>query len=266
MRHGLSHLLTICPVTHQEATLELLPSISMGSTASLSLCYSQMASVLIDCPCSAWCGDASFASAHAGTHGSFAGYNVPAYFSEFGCVVAGSTRTWTEVESLFSSQMSDVFSGGLAFSYFPAASAAGQFGMVTVSGTTVTPNADFEALATEYGRATPPNTPSLSAAGTTRYPACSPANSTFLASTTLPPTPNNAACQCLESVLSCTFRPSIANYSIVVGPLLDTACGLLEGRGGSCADIGGNGTTGSYGRVSACDASQSTFCTFDGLS
>jgi hypothetical protein len=73
----------------------------------------------------------------------------------------------------------------------------------------------------------------------------------------LPPTPNNNACQCLESHLSCTFRPSIANYSIVVGPLLDTACGLLEQRSGSCADIGGNGTTGVYGRVSACDSSQS---------
>jgi hypothetical protein len=179
---------------------------------------------------------------------------VAAYFSEFGCITS-PPRLWTEVGALFSDLMSDVWSGGLAFSYFPAESAQGQFGMVDISpdGTTVTPNADFSALATQYGMVTPPDTPAQSAAGPPTYPTCPQANSSFLASTTLPPTPNDAACACLSSTLSCLFTPQTTNYTAIVGELLDTACGLLGQAGGTCDDIAANGSTGVYGRVSGCD-------------
>lgn len=140
--------------------------------------------------------------------------------------------------------MSPVWSGGLAFSYFPATSAQGQFGMVTISpdGSTVT----------QHGQAQPPNSPAQSAAGATTYPACPTVNSTFLASTTLPPTPNEAACNCLESSLGCQFTPATSNFSAIVGTLVDTACSLLGQQGGNCNDISGNGTSGVYGRVSGC--------------
>jgi 1,3-beta-glucanosyltransferase GAS1 len=83
---------------------------------------------------SEWSGNSSFQASYANTQNNFAGYNVPAYFSEFGQLNGNSPRPFTEVSALLSSQMSDVWSGGLAFSYFPATSAAGQFGMVTISG------------------------------------------------------------------------------------------------------------------------------------
>ncbi|KAF8898482.1 glycoside hydrolase family 72 protein [Infundibulicybe gibba] len=202
-----------------------------------------------------WCGDSSFQAAYAGTTGDFAGYNVPAYFSEFGCITPGP-RLWTEPTALFSSDMSPVWSGGIAFSYFPASSVQGQFGMVNISsdGKTVTTSDDYDKLKDNYSKVTAtPNTPSQSAAGSSTYPSCPTANDTFVASTTLPPTPNPAACNCLLSTLSCRFTPSTANYSAVVGSLLDTACSLLGEKGGSCVDIGGNGQTGVYGRLSACD-------------
>ncbi|KAH9853090.1 Glucanosyltransferase-domain-containing protein [Lenzites betulinus] len=198
-----------------------------------------------------FCGDAS-ASAYNGKNGDFAGYELPAYFSEFGCV-SSPPRLWTEVPIIFSEPMSDIWSGAVAFSYFAAQSSAGSFGMVTVDGSTVTPNDDFGRLKNQYGNLTLPTTPSKSDAGTSEFPSCPAQNSTWLASTTLPPTPNAAACNCLESIVSCQFTPQTTNTSAIVGSLIDLTCSLLGQNGGNCNDITPNGTTGTYGRVAFCD-------------
>ncbi|KAI8995412.1 Glucanosyltransferase-domain-containing protein [Trametes punicea] len=198
-----------------------------------------------------YCGAAS-PSVYNTKNGDFAGYNIPAYFSEFGCV-SQPPRLWTEVPVIFSPPMSDIWSGGIAFSYFPAQSNDGQFGMVTIDGNTVTPNDDFNRLKAQYNNVTFPTTPSQSSAGQTQYPSCPSQNSTWLASNTLPPTPNDAACNCLEGILSCQFTPKTSNTSSIVGPLLDLGCSLLGQNGGNCNDISANGTTGTYGRVAFCD-------------
>lgn len=154
--------------------------------------------------------------------------------------------------------MNTVWSGGVAFSYFPAQSAQGQFGMVTISsdGSTVSTGDDFNNLKTEYGSVSFINSPSQSSAGTSSYPACPAESDVFAASTTLPPTPDLAACTCLEQHLSCQFTPSTSNYTAIVGELLDFGCSSLGQIGGSCDDIGGNGTSGVYGRISDCDPSK----------
>ncbi|EMD41638.1 glycoside hydrolase family 72 protein [Gelatoporia subvermispora B] len=202
-----------------------------------------------------WCGNAD-PSVYNATNQRFQNYNIPAYFSEFGCAIGGP-RPWTEVGTLFTSPMSDIWSGGLGFSYFPASSAAGQFGMVNISadGSTVTTGQDFDNLKTQYTEVSPPNSPSQSSAGSTSFPSCPAENTNLLASTTLPPTPNDAACACLESALSCQFTPDTSNTTSIIGVLINEACSLLGAQGGSCDDISGNGTSGVYGRVSACDPS-----------
>lgn len=205
-----------------------------------------------------WCGDAT-ASVYAEKNSDFAGYNVAAYFSEFGCITS-PPRVWTEVAALLSTPMTEVWSGGIAFSYFPAESGQGQFGMVTISGNTVTPSSDFTRLAAQYTNSTPPNSPSQSSTSDSTYPSCPAQNSTFLASSSLPPTPNDPACTCLETGLSCDFNPPAGTnttaVSLINGQLLGTACGLLSNSGGNCNDIISNGTTGTYGRVSFCSASE----------
>ncbi|KAF8641104.1 hypothetical protein AX17_000747 [Amanita inopinata Kibby_2008] len=201
-----------------------------------------------------WCGNSTFEASYAGTTADYSGYDVVAYFSEFGCITS-PPRLWTETGALFSSLMSSVWSGGIAFSYFPAQSAVGQFGVVNISqdGSTVTTSDDFERLKTQYGLVNPPQSPSVGDAQASSYPSCPTANNTFVASTSLPPTPNDAACNCLESTLSCRFTPATSNYSAIVGELLDTGCSLLGQQGGSCNDIGGDGAKGVYGRVADCD-------------
>ena len=154
--------------------------------------------------------------------------------------------------------MTNTWSGGIAFSYFPAESGQGQFGMVTVSGNTVTTSTDFTLLKAQYGKVSPPNSPSQGSTSDSSYPTCPSQNDTFIASNTLPPTPNDAACKCLETNLACTFSPPSGTnstaISVINGQLLGTACGLLTSNGGNCNDISANGTTGTYGRVSFCDA------------
>ncbi|KAF7789199.1 hypothetical protein EIP86_000138 [Pleurotus ostreatoroseus] len=200
-----------------------------------------------------FCGDAS-ASAYSDKNGAFAGYNVAAYFSEFGCITS-PPRLWTEVPIIFSEPMSDIWSGGIAFSYFPATSSQGQFGMVTISSdnTTVTVSDDFTRLQAQFNSTTGPNTPS--APGTTTFPSCPTTNSTFLASSTLPPTPNDNSCNCLEDSLACTFAPKTSNTTGILGPLLDTTCGLLGQAGGNCDAISADGASGTYGTVSGCSPS-----------
>lgn len=223
----------------------------------ISTCSPYIKTLYADNPPSEWCGDSTFQNSYAGTTGDFAGYNVVAYFSEFGCITS-PPRLWTETSAIYSSDMSPVFSGAVAFSYFPATSVQGQFGMVTISadGTTVTTSDDFDRLVTQYNQVSPPNTPAQSSAPATTYPSCPTANSTFVASTTLPPTPNEAACDCLLSTLSCRFTPATNNYTDIVGSLLDTACSLVGQNGGTCDDIASNGQTGVYGRLSGCDPSK----------
>lgn len=129
---------------------------------------------------------------------------------------------------------------------------------ISTDGTTVTPNTDFTNLAAMYNQVSFINTPALSAAPSALYPSCPGQNSSFLASTTLPPTPSDSACQCLEASLSCQFNPQVANTTGIVGPLLDTACSLLGSAGGSCSPISANGTSGVYGEVSSCDPCEPT--------
>lgn len=77
-----------------------------------------------------WCGQATYSTSGWNTiTQGFSNLTVAAYMSEFGCITAGP-RLWTEVPALLSSPVSDVFSGGIAFSYFPTAD---DYGMVTFS-------------------------------------------------------------------------------------------------------------------------------------
>jgi hypothetical protein len=181
-----------------------------------------------------------------------------AYFSEYGCNDP-YPRPWADVAALFGTLAAPVWSGGVAFSYFPAQSDAGQFGMVNIStdGSTVTTSTDFSNLQAAYGAVTFVTDPSQSSAPAASYPSCPAQNSSFLASTTLPPTPSDAACQCLQANLDCLFNPQTKNTTSILGPLLNTACGLIGTSGGDCKAIAADGQAGTYGIAASCDPCKS---------
>ena len=187
--------------------------------------------------------------------------------SEFGSENCDpGVRPWTEVATLFASPMTNIWSGGLAFSYFNASSAGHQFGMATLSAdnSTVTTNQDFTNLAAQYKAVSLVNSPAQASAPQSTFGACPPENATFEAMAVLPPTPNDTACACLEEHLGCLFKvPANGDYTALVGTLTGVVCGeLLPGVDGSCDDIATNGTTGVYGIVAACDPGKWFFLPF----
>lgn len=65
-----------------------------------------------------WCGRSSFQqSGYADKMEEYEGYSVPLFLSEFGCNEVPGARPFTEIGSLFSSDMSPLFSGGLVYEY-----------------------------------------------------------------------------------------------------------------------------------------------------
>lgn len=134
--------------------------------------------------------------------------------------------------------------------------------MVNISqdGSTVTVSQDFLNLAAQYKNAVENSSPSISDATPPSYPSCPANSSSFLASPILPPTPNDAACNCVEENLPCQFTPQTNNYSSVAGSLFDEACSLIGSNGGTCDDISSNGTTGVYPLLSGCGTSTSFLC------
>jgi len=74
---------------------------------------------------------------------NFTGYGIPLFLSEYGCITNG--RSFGEVNALYNTEMTSVYSGGLVYEYSNEASG---YGVVTISGSTVTPNKDFTALQT----------------------------------------------------------------------------------------------------------------------
>ena len=69
--------------------------------------------------------------------------------AEYGCNT--NTRQWGEVASLYSENMTSVYSGGLAYEYTVEPNG---YGLVEISNGQITPNDDFDRLATAFA-ATP---------------------------------------------------------------------------------------------------------------
>lgn len=173
----------------------------------------------------------------------YADLTIPAYYSEYGCN-AQRPRTWSEVPTLYSNEASTaVWSGGVAFSYFPNSQ---DYGIITLSddNTTVTTSAEFDNLAAQLANVTVATTPAQSSVSNAAAPACPSDVAGFAASTTLPPTPDEAACNCLEAnAFPCVNTQELP---VAVGELIDYGCQLLgsDDTTASCTDIGANGTSG----------------------
>lgn len=77
---------------------------------------------------------------------------MPASMSEYGCIT--NNRTFQEVSALYNTEMTGVFSGGLVYEYSEEGNG---YGLVTIKGDTVTPNADYTYLSSAYAAATNPS-------------------------------------------------------------------------------------------------------------
>jgi len=93
-----------------------------------------------------WCDPSSFQiSGWDQKVKNFTGYGLPLFLSEYGCNT--NTRTFQEVGALYNTEMTGVYSGGLVYEY---SQEGNNYGLVTISGNSVTTDNDFDALMTAY--------------------------------------------------------------------------------------------------------------------
>ncbi|EXJ77112.1 1,3-beta-glucanosyltransferase gel1 [Capronia epimyces CBS 606.96] len=99
-----------------------------------------------------WCDPSSFQkSGWDQKVKNFTGYGLPIFLSEYGCNT--NTRDFGEVVSLYSSDMTPVYSGGLVYEYSQEAS---KYGLVEISGDSVTELTDFSVLQSQFAKTSNP--------------------------------------------------------------------------------------------------------------
>ncbi|KAJ4409268.1 1,3-beta-glucanosyltransferase [Didymella pomorum] len=79
-------------------------------------------------------------------------YSLPIFLSEFGCNT--NKRQFNEVKSIYSTDMSSVYSGGLVYEYSQEDS---NYGLVEINGDSVKELTDFTTLKNAYANATDPS-------------------------------------------------------------------------------------------------------------
>jgi hypothetical protein len=89
-----------------------------------------------------WCSPSSFTqSGWDQKVKNFTGYGLPIFLSEYGCIT--NTRTWEEAGTLYTSKMTGVYSGGLAYEYSMEENG---YGMVQINGNSVSELTNFKAF------------------------------------------------------------------------------------------------------------------------
>jgi 1,3-beta-glucanosyltransferase GAS1 len=74
-----------------------------------------------------WCGNSSYTkSGYDVRTEEFSTYNIPAFFAEYGCNTV-QPRTFSEVQALYGSEMTPVWSGGIVYEYFQEVNNYGTF-------------------------------------------------------------------------------------------------------------------------------------------
>ncbi|KAF5095380.1 hypothetical protein D0Z00_003160 [Geotrichum galactomycetum] len=101
-----------------------------------------------------WCGKSSFSvSGYDQKVKDYSGYSRPMFLSEFGCIEV-TPRPFTEVGSLYSTDMSSVFSGGLVYEY---SEEENKYGLVSIeSDGSISTKTDYNNLKTQLASATNP--------------------------------------------------------------------------------------------------------------
>ncbi|KAL2793866.1 Glucanosyltransferase-domain-containing protein [Aspergillus keveii] len=95
-----------------------------------------------------WCSPSSFQkSGWDQKVQNFTGYGLPLFLSEYGCNT--NERDFGEVEALYSTKMTSVYSGGLVYEYSQEPS---DYGLVEIKNNKVTDLADFDALKTALAK------------------------------------------------------------------------------------------------------------------
>lgn len=192
-----------------------------------------------------WCGDSTFkTSGYETITDEYANLGIPLFFSEYGCNEV-TPRNFTEVQAIYSTEMTDVWSGGIVYMYFEETN---NYGLVSIdSSGDVKTLSDFNNLKSQLAEIDPSYATADSASTSASVTTCPTVGADWAAATILPPTPDELVCNCMTDSLTCVVADSVDsdNYA----DLFSYVCGEID-----CDGVNGNGTTGDYGAYSGCNA------------
>lgn len=190
-----------------------------------------------------WCGESTFEkSGYKDRTEEYSNITIPVFFSEYGCNLV-RPRKFTEVGTIFSDDMTDVWSGGIMYMYFEEEN---EYGLVSVSGNSVKTLSDYSYYSSEMNNISPNFAKSSTVgASSTATLACPATGATWKANTNLPPTPDKDVCNCVAESLSCVVADNVKTSSY--GDLYSLVCGHID-----CSAVSADGESGIYGSVSFC--------------
>lgn len=191
-----------------------------------------------------WCGDSTFAtSGYKDRTEEYKNLTIPVFFSEYGCNTQ-RPRKFTEIGTIFSGQMTDVWSGGIVYMYFEEEN---NYGLVSVDGSSAKTMDDFQYYSLEMNNIKPTLAKLADVgASSTATLACPPLGINWKASPSLPPVPNKNVCECIVSSLKCVVSDKVSSKDY--GDLFGHVCGNVD-----CSAVSVNGTSGTYGSISFCN-------------
>ena len=194
-----------------------------------------------------WCGYSSYVSSgYKDRTEELKDYPIPLFMSEFGCNTY-RPRPFTEVETIFSPVMTDVWSGGLVYMFFEEENEYGLVKRVSPSKVEILP--EFDNLAKQYNNANPKkiNKAEYTVKSQTKKEktyTCPALSSNWQArGDELPPTPNFKKCKCLND-LPCGLSKPLQTKEMYQQPF-EILCDIVD-----CSDI--EYVNGMYGDNSDC--------------
>ncbi|CAG8488105.1 7840_t:CDS:2 [Cetraspora pellucida] len=207
-----------------------------------------------------WCGDSTFeTSGYADRTNEFTNYNIPVILSEYGCNIV-TPRKFTEVSTIYGSQMTSVWSGGIVYEW---SQEINSYGLVEID---KDGNAkklqDFINLQQQFSKITIPPSDALLMDSYTQKndesSKCPSQSENWKAATNLPPTPMKNVCECMVSSLSCVASSNVVNNQRLIDENFGLICGIVK-----CDDINVDISSGKYGKYSYCSPEDKLSYQFD---
>ncbi|KAJ2451372.1 1 3-beta-glucanosyltransferase gel4 [Coemansia sp. RSA 2336] len=204
-----------------------------------------------------WCGDkATFeSSGYANIVKNYTDWDVPVFMTEYGCN-AIRPRTFPEVAAIYGDKMTDTFSGGFVYEYVEEDN---NYGLVKISGNSGSKTEDYDNFKKALAAVKPKGVKMSSYSPSGKEQSCPDISKDWIASSTLPPTPSNATCDCMMKSLSCvsklkavpTSDSELKTFGETVGNIFGTVCGSID-----CDEVSADAKSGKYGKYSGCNALQ----------
>ena len=160
-----------------------------------------------------------------------------------------SPRNFSEVQAIYGSPMTGVFSGGIVYQYYADDA---NYGLVTALENQVSLSPDFTALSSQIARISPSSTNIAQYTVTnTVEQVCPTVGASWSAAPTLPPTPYQRLCTCMMQSLECIWNGNATDQTISNG--ITQICSADDV---ACYGVYTNSTNGTYGAFSACNETE----------